>query len=89
MEKKELISNVRYILLNDWDPIGIGDNSNLSDEYDGYIGSIIKILEQKPSVESIATFLKNIEKTEMGIDVVDINSLHNVASKLKEIGNML
>jgi len=46
-------------------------------------------IKQKSPVESIATFLKNIEKTEMGIDVVDINSLHNVASKLKEIGNML
>jgi len=89
MGKNELIANIRYVLFNEWDPIGIGDNSNLSDEYDGYIGSIISMLKQKSPVESIATFLKNIEKTEMGIDVVDIKSLHNVASKIKEIGNML
>jgi hypothetical protein len=87
MEKK-IISDIRIVLINDWDPIGIGDNSNLSDEYDGCIGSIINILKQKFTIEAIATFLKKIEKIELGIDNVDIKYLYDVAAKLKKIGDM-
>jgi len=89
MEKKDLISNVRSVLLNDWDPVGIGDNLNLSDEYDGYIGSIINILKQSLSIEEIVSLLEKIEKIEMGIDSVDVKKLYDVATKLKSIKDSL
>jgi len=75
-------------LVNDWDPIGIGNNPNLSDEYDGYIGSIIDILKQKPPMEKVVLFLKEIEETALGIDNVDAKYLYDVAAKLKKIGEM-
>lgn len=83
--KNKLISDIRSVLIKDWDPIGIGDNPNLSDEYDGYIGSIINIIMQKCSVDVIVEFLKKIEETEMGIDNIDTIHLYNVAAKLKNI----
>lgn len=85
MKNKKLISDIRSVLINDWDPIGIGNNPNLSDEYDSYIGTIISILKQKLPIEAIIAFLENIETKEMGMESVDVKHLHNVATKLKSI----
>ena len=87
--EKIIISNIRFVLISDWDPIGIGDIPNLSDEYDGYIGSIINILRQKLPIEAIVVLLEKIEKTEMGIDNIDVKSLYDVAVKLKKIEYLL
>ena len=53
MINNEVITEIRAVLIKDWDPLGIGTNLNLGDEYDGYIGSIIHILMYTPSLESI------------------------------------
>ena len=85
MQNNNLILDIRSVLINEWDPIGIGDNSHLSDEYDSYIGSIISILKQRPSIETIVAFLEKIEITEMGIDNVNVKHLYDVATKLRSI----
>ena len=85
MKNKTLISSIRSVLLNDWDPIGIGANSNLHDEYDSYINPIINMVIQNQPVEIIVTFLEKIEKSEMGNDNVDIKHLYNVARKLTDM----
>lgn len=81
-----MITDIRAVLINDWDPVGIGNNANLSEEYDGYIGSIIQILMQKSSIESIFLFLKKIENEDMGGINTDIKTLYNIAAKLKKVG---
>lgn len=86
MRSNEMQKDIRTVLINDWDPVGIGNNSNLSDEYDGYIGPIIKILMQKSSIESIVLYLEKIENEDIGIEHTDIKSLYNIATKLKRIG---
>lgn len=88
MKDNKIISEIRSVLLNDWDPIGIGDNPNLYDEYDSYIGPILNILIQKLPNEKIIALLKEIEKTEMGVDNVDIKLLYDIAAKLKKIGDI-
>ncbi len=88
MKNKAIVSEIRSILIKNWDRIGIGDNPNLNDEYDDYIGSIMKILTQKPSEEEIIVFLKKIENTEMGINNFDTKHLYHVAIKLKKIGDI-
>ena len=88
MKNDIIVSEIRSVLINDWDPLGIGDNPNLSDEYDGYIGSIMRILMQRLPEEEIVVFLKKIENTEMGIDKVDIKQLYDVAIILKKIGDI-
>ena len=40
------IARVRRVLLDQWDPLNVGDNRKLSDEYDSYLGEIVKALEQ-------------------------------------------
>lgn len=58
MKNKAIIEEIRFVLINDWDPLGIGDNHILSDEYDSYIGSIMKILIQKLPDEDVVELLK-------------------------------
>lgn len=54
-------SRIRMILLRDWDPLIVGDNPNLSDEYDDLIPSIIGLLENCSTVEQLERYLKDIE----------------------------
>lgn len=86
MEQNEIISKIRSVLINDCTPVGIGDNPNLIDEYEDYIGLIMKILKQKPLIDEIVMLLKKIENTEMGVVDINIDHLWDVAMKLREIG---
>jgi hypothetical protein len=43
------IRSVRRVLLEDWDPIGIRDVPQASDEYDSYVMPIYGILRQRRS----------------------------------------
>ncbi len=45
MDNFKRTQEIRTILLNDWDPLGVGENSNLSDEYDNYIPGILLLLD--------------------------------------------
>ena len=74
---------IRSVLLNDWDPIGINDNSNLAEEYDIYINPIITMLKQNFTVDEIAYFLEESQKIKMGINDVNKKCLSDVATKLK------
>lgn len=87
MENNKLISDVRPVLLNAWDPLGVGNNPNLKDEYDGYIGSITNILARNLPIEEIVALLEKIENTEIGMIHTDRKHLYNVAVKLKYVGD--
>jgi hypothetical protein len=52
---------IRTILLRDWDPFCVGDNANLTDEYDGFIGNIHLLLEKNCSEEELSSHLLAIE----------------------------
>lgn len=67
MKDSEKFSIVREILLRDWDPIIIGDNPHLVDEYDHYIPDIIELLDRHCSAEAIEKHLRQIEANAMGL----------------------
>ena len=79
------IGSIRSILLSDWDPIGIGDNPNLSDEYDRYINAILHLLLNNTNVEDIANTLTRIERNEMSIIKPNSSNSYKVAQKLKNL----
>jgi hypothetical protein len=56
-------SEIRTILLKDWDPIDVGDNPNLSDEYDAYLADLTKLVTDGASGDEIARYLKTVEET--------------------------
>ena len=43
-ESRRIRVQIRRVLLHTWDPIGIQDEQNAQDEYDGYIGRIYGLL---------------------------------------------
>jgi hypothetical protein len=61
-----LIAAVREILLRDWDPVGIADIAP-ADEYDAYIGGVVKLIGEKASPDKIVRHLREIAETQMGI----------------------
>lgn len=58
---------VRSVLLRDWDPLGVGDNPNLSDEYDSYIPELLRLLRAGASATVIAEYLETLE-SRLGVD---------------------
>jgi hypothetical protein len=82
---KEIQESIRKILFNDWDPIGIKDEPKAQDEYDGYVGSIYRLLTSNASEEEIVNHLYKIERETMGIASINKNSLKSIVQKLLSI----
>ena len=59
-------TNIRAVLLNTWDPIGVQSVPQAHDEYDFYIVSIKKLLTDAASTQLIVENLLQIEQS-MGL----------------------
>ncbi|WP_148213109.1 hypothetical protein [Methylocella silvestris] len=86
MNDSEKFSIVRTILLRDWDPIIVGDNPHLIDEYDHYIPGIIELLDRRCSAESIERHLRQIEANAMGL-TPPLEQAHRAARNLVSFWN--
>ena len=58
---------IRQILLNDWDPIGIREVPESQDEYDSYVGGVYRLLADGASAVEVAKHLARIEGEQMGL----------------------
>jgi len=67
-EHKELYKQIDEILWQDWDPIGINDEENVRDEYDGYIPQVFSLKIQGADKNKIADYLYQMETINMGIN---------------------
>ena len=52
---------IRQVLMADWDPIGVKDETMAADEYDSYIGDIYGLLKNNASEQKISDHLREIE----------------------------
>jgi hypothetical protein len=59
---------IRSVLLNTWDPIGIKDEPNAQDEYDDYIGSIYDLLVKGAPYSDLLDYLHWAVYENMGLD---------------------
>ena len=55
-------------LLEEWDPIGINSFPEAADEYDAYVGDIVRILVNKANYDDVFKFLWQLETEHMGLD---------------------
>jgi hypothetical protein len=69
MNDDKRTQSVRTILLEDWDPLIVGDNPHLSDEYDDLIPSIVGLVGNQCTVEQLERYLKDIEERWKSIPV--------------------
>jgi hypothetical protein len=64
-ESRRIRAEIRGVLLRVWDPIGIKDEPNAQDEYDGYMGNVYELLVSGASDERIAQYLSQIVTEQM------------------------
>ena len=78
----EIQEQIRSILLNDWDPIGVADVPEAQDEYDSYIVGVYRLLISGVSERDVAEHLLRIESDWMGLGGASVTGLLPVAHKL-------
>jgi hypothetical protein len=78
---REIQSQIREILLRDWDPIGVKEEARAQDEYDGYIGGVYRLLASGASSRSVAEHLARVEAEQMGFGA-PADKLMDVATRL-------
>jgi hypothetical protein len=64
---EDIRSQIRGVLLRDWDPIGIDRTPDAADEYDSYIPDIAYLVSSKASVEKIQKYLFDVVSVRMGL----------------------
>jgi|SRR5579864_2433202 len=79
---REIRRQIRRVLMNDWDPIGVNDTPEAADEYDGYLGDIYELIQSNASAAQIAAHLRLIEIDQMGM--VDAEGLPLLANEKRE-----
>jgi len=78
----EIQNLIGRVLFEDWDPIGVNSNPNLSDEYDSYIAPVYRILSGNRSEEELIDYLFKTTNETIGLDCKDREMLRPVARKL-------
>jgi hypothetical protein len=78
---KEFERAVHVILIEEWDPIGVKSHPGAEDEYDGYIGGIVRLLLGGADKVRLADHLRRLEVGSMGLSG-DEQRLSRVAESL-------
>jgi hypothetical protein len=66
-QMRQVLSDVRRVLREHWDPIGMNDVLEASDEYDSYAPNIYSLLLQGATDAEIAGRLRGFETENMGL----------------------
>jgi hypothetical protein len=67
-QSRENRARVRDILMREWDPIGVADAPEASDEYDAYVGTVyVMLMDQRASKDEITAYLFDVAANHMGI----------------------
>jgi hypothetical protein len=74
-ESRRIRVQIRRVLLKTWDPVGVGDNPNAQDEYDGYIGKIYELLVADGPDSDLIDFLFWVAHENIGLDTTRENML--------------
>ncbi len=66
-ESRRIRVEIRHVLMRVWDPIGVRDEPNAQDEYDGYLGNVYELLVGGASDERIAQYLCSVITERMAL----------------------
>ena len=78
-------TQIRSVLMHEWDPIGVKDEPMAADEYDGYIGGIYELLKNRAATKKIADHLREIEICRMGFAESQVPERLDIAASLLHI----
>jgi hypothetical protein len=82
MKRNELWQAVKEILFQEWDPIGVNSNPECHDEYDAYVGTIVRLLGAEADEYKIAAHLRSLRRVSMGLSSADEDRDHQIARRL-------
>lgn len=69
-----LVMEIRALLFQEWDPIGINQNLHMADEYDSYVPIMHWLVKRGRSAAAMAVCLNLIEKNYMAyVEDEDVN----------------
>lgn len=80
----QLLSTVRRMLWEDWDPIGVNEYSEASDEYDSYAPAVVKLVQSGVSEQEMFEQLWALETGYIGLEGDEENT-RAFASKLRTL----
>jgi len=83
MNATELVAVVRTMLWEDWDPIGVNQFSEASDEYDSYAGEVAELVRRGASEQEMFDWLWSLETGHIGLEG-DRDNTQQFAAKLQE-----
>lgn len=83
-KKQLLFEQIDRILWNDWDPIGVNDSSEATDEYRSYVPQLLKLKLEGADKTKIADHLHHIETVNIGLNG---NKIHckEIAQKIIDL----
>lgn len=58
---------LRTTLMREWDPIGVADIPEASDEYDAYLDGLLDLLDARQGVDAVTAYLWALESEHMGL----------------------
>jgi hypothetical protein len=84
-ESRSIRVQIRHVLLEVWDPIGVKDEPNAQDEYDGYIGKLYELLVSQAADSELAKYLHWVAHDRMGFDAAQIRDMQETVQALRRI----
>ncbi len=84
-ESRRICVDIRHVLLEVWDPIGVREEPYAQDEYDGYIGDIYELLTQGSSDEQISDYLYWVVSERMGLNGATRDAMTETLDALRRI----
>jgi hypothetical protein len=84
-ESRSIRVQIRHVLLEVWDPIGVKDEPNAQNEYDGYIGGLYELLGSQAADSELAKYLYWIAHDRMGFDAAQIRDMEETVQALRRI----
>ncbi len=83
MSVQELVITVRKMLWEDWDPIGVNQFPEASDEYDSYAPGVVELVQHQASEQEILDWLWSLETGHIGLEG-DRENTEQFAAKLRK-----
>jgi hypothetical protein len=84
-ESRRIRELIRHVLLEVWDPIGIKEEPNAQDEYDGYIDKLYGLLVSHAYDSHLIDYLYWAAHDNMGFDAATRTDMKETVKALKKI----
>jgi len=84
-ESRQIRVQIRHVLSEVWDPIGIKDEPNAQNEYDGYIGKLYDLLVSHADDSQFIDYLFWAVHDHMGLDAASRSDMETTVEALTRI----